>query len=142
MSEVMKDRRSIRKYKNEPLSDDMLSTLLETVQCTQSWNNTQCWELVVIDDPDIKKTVQGTVPSLNPAYNAIVDASVLIVLCGKLKTSGYIDGKAASKLGDWFMYDLGLATQNLCNCAHDLGLGTVVVGWFDHDQVKKIIKLP
>jgi nitroreductase len=142
MLEVMKDRRSIRKYKKEPLSDDTLTRVLEAVQCTQSWKNTQCWELVVIDDPDIRKAVQEAVPSLNPAHNAIVDASVLIVLCGKVNYSGCTNGKPDTKLGDWYMYDLGLATQNLCNCAHELGLGTVVVGWFEHDKVKKVIELP
>ncbi len=40
------------------------------------------------------------------------------------------------------MFDLGLATQNLCLMAHDLGLGTVIVGLFDHDGAKQILNVP
>jgi nitroreductase len=40
------------------------------------------------------------------------------------------------------MYDLGIATQNLCLAAHTLGLGTVIVGLFDHEKAGRIINLP
>ncbi|MGB5882552.1 MAG: nitroreductase family protein, partial [Desulfobulbales bacterium] len=59
-----------------------------------------------------------------------------------LKKSGYYNDEYPTKFGDWFMYDLGLATQNLCLAAHDSGLATVIVGLFDQDKVGKIIKLP
>ena len=39
------------------------------------------------------------------------------------------------------MFDLGLATQNICLMVHNLGLGTVVVGMFDHDRARKVLKL-
>ena len=39
------------------------------------------------------------------------------------------------------MFDLGIATQNICLTAHDLGLGTVVVGMFDHDRAKEVLKV-
>jgi nitroreductase len=45
-------------------------------------------------------------------------------------------------LGDWFMFDLGVATQNLCLAAHHLNLGTVIVGRFDQDKAKGILGLP
>lgn len=142
ISTIMKDRRSIRKYKKEQISDQMVKHLLESVQCSQSWNNSQCWELVLVEAPSTKKSIQKAVPSQNPAFHAIADAPLLIVLCAKQGVSGQLNGTLISKPGDWFMFDAGLATQNLCNCAHDLGLGTVVVGWLDHDEVKNIIGLP
>jgi nitroreductase len=40
------------------------------------------------------------------------------------------------------MCDLGLATQNLCLMAHDLGLGTVIVGLFDHERAKQVLNTP
>ena len=50
--------------------------------------------------------------------------------------------QVTTKFGDWFLFDLGIATQSLCLAAHDLGLGTVVVGLFDHDKAAEILKLP
>ena len=40
------------------------------------------------------------------------------------------------------MFDTGLATQNLCLAAHDLGLGTVIVGLFDHKKAEEILGVP
>ena len=40
------------------------------------------------------------------------------------------------------MFDLGLAVQNLCLKAHELGLGTVIVGLMDHEKCKEILSLP
>jgi len=43
---------------------------------------------------------------------------------------------------DWFMFDLGLATQTLCLSAQSQGLGTVIIGLFNHDKVKEILFVP
>ena len=40
------------------------------------------------------------------------------------------------------MFDTGLAMQNLCLAAHALGLGTVIIGMFDHKGVEKILGVP
>ena len=40
------------------------------------------------------------------------------------------------------MFDLGMAVQTLCLKAHELGLGTVVVGLMDHEACKKVLAVP
>jgi nitroreductase len=111
--DILKDRRSIRKYKPENISDDHMNQLLEAVQCTQSWANSQVWELVIVKDPEAKLKLRETVPGQNPGSVAVEKAPVVFALCGKTNTSGFINGEPGSKHGDWMMYDLGLATQNL-----------------------------
>jgi nitroreductase len=39
------------------------------------------------------------------------------------------------------MFDTGIAMQNLCLTAHSLGLGTVVVGMFDHKKAESMLGL-
>jgi nitroreductase len=39
------------------------------------------------------------------------------------------------------MFDTGLAMQTLCLTAYSLGLGTVVVGMFDHKKAESILRL-
>ena len=145
MSDIMENilgRRSIRRYQEKDIPKELLNKLLEAARWAPSWANSQCWEFVVVKDNEIKKKIQATVSSRNPSSLAIVNAPVLLVVCGQLKKSGFYNDNFPTKFGDWFMYDLGLATQNLCLTAHDSGLGTVIVGLFDHDEVGKIIKLP
>jgi len=139
---IVKSRRSVRRYQDKDIPEEILNKLLEAARWAPSWANTQCWNFVVVKDMDIKKKIQAAMSSRNPSSLAVVKAPVLLVVCGRLKKSGYYNDQYPTKFGDWFMYDLGLATQNLCLAAHDSGLGTVIVGLFDHDKVGQIIKLP
>ncbi len=142
LMDIIQNRRSIRRYQEKAIPDDILDKLLEAARWAPSWANTQCWHFVVVKDNEIKKKIQETVTPRNPSLLAIVNAPVLLVVCGQLKKAGYYDDRYPTKFGDWFMHDLGLATQNLCLAAHDSGLGTVIVGLFDQDKVGKIVKLP
>jgi len=146
MSDLMdsiKERRSIRKYEQRPVPETELRQVLEAIRWAPSWANTQCWEVLVVQDPEMKEKLQGTVPPKgNPAYGAVGQAPVVLVMCAKTKVSGYYKGAASTHLGDWMMYDLGLATQNLCLTAHHLGLGTVIMGVFDHAGARDLLKVP
>ena len=145
MSDVMqaiRERRSIRQYQAKALPDEALSDVLDAVRWAPSWANTQCWEVVVVRDAAVKEALQQTLPEGNPSFAAIVDAPVVLALCAKLARSGYFKGSAAGKLGDWFLFDLGIATQNIALAAHAHGLATVVVGLLDHDKAKAVLKVP
>ncbi len=139
---VLKGRRSVRNYQNQAVPEEVLNLILEAVQWSPSWANTQCWEVVVVKDPEIKRRLQETLSQGNPATRAMVEAPVVLVLCGKQGVSGFYKGQVTTKLGDWFMYDLGLATQSLCLAAWNLGLGTVVVGLFDHNLAAAVLGVP
>lgn len=139
---IIHGRRSIRRYANREIPQQTLERVLEAARWSPSWANTQCWELVLITDHELKGEVQGTLSPRNPSFKAIADAPVLVALCGKLKSSGYYNGEAPTKFGDWFMFDLGIMCQTICLAAHGVGLGTVVVGLFDQDKAAKIIGLP
>jgi nitroreductase len=141
--EIILGRRSIRRYQEKDIPNEVLDDVLEAARWAPSWANVQPWEFVVVKDKSIKEQIQKNVPSRNPSSLAIVNAPVLLVVCGQLKKSGCYDDQYPTKFGsDWFMYDLGLATQNLCLAAHASGLGTVIVGLFDHDRVGEVINLP
>jgi len=138
---IIQSRRSIRRYQDKPIPDDLLHKLFQAARWAPSWANTQCWHFVVVKDMERKKKIQAAVSPRNPSYLALVNAPVLLVVCGQLKRSGFYNDQYPTKFGDWFMYDLGLATQNLCLAAHDSGLGTAIVGLFEHDRVAEIVKL-
>ena len=87
-TEVIKDRRSIRKYEEKDIPDEILNQVLESVRWSPSWANTQCWEVIVIKDQAVREKLQATIAPKNPATKAIVSAPVLLALCGKLEASG------------------------------------------------------
>jgi nitroreductase len=140
--EAIHKRRSIRKYKPDPVSEEALQRIMEAVRWSPSWANTQCWEFVVVRDPKVKSEILKTVPETNRVHSAMVEAPVILILCGKKGISGFKKGEVTTIKGDWLMFDTGIAMQNLCLAAYSLGLGTVVVGMFDHKKAEEILGVP
>ncbi len=139
---IVKERRSIRKYEDRDVPEDILNQVLEAVQWSPSWANTQCWDIVVVRDQALKEKLQQTIAPKNPATKAVTNAPVLLVVCGKKESAGYYKDVAVTKFGDWMMFDLGIATQSICLTAQANGLGTVIVGMFFHDKAADILNLP
>ncbi len=140
--DLIKSRRSVRNFEAKAVPENVLQSILESVQWSQSWANTQCWEIIVVTDLNQKAKLQGAVPKANPAHKSVADAPVVLALCAKKESSGYYKGVVTTKFGDWLLFDMGLAAQNISLTAHALGLGTVIIGLFDHDQAKAILGVP
>ena len=142
LKEAIKTRRSIRHYKSDDVSNDLIKEIFEYVKFSPSWANTQCWEFVVVRDKNTIKKLAKTMPEKNPATKAVLQAPVLIVQLAKKGFAGFKKGEAVTEKGDWYMYDSGIAMQTLCLVAHDLGLGTVIIGYFDSKKAKEILDVP
>ncbi len=137
--ETVKGRRSVRKYQDKAISAQTLEELFEAMRWSPSWANTQCWEVIVVRDSETKVRLADTLAKTNPAQRAVAQAPVVLAFAARLKSSGYYKGKMSTKLGDWFMFDTGIVTQTLCLAAHNLGLGTVIVGMLDHDKAGEVL---
>jgi nitroreductase len=143
--DIVRSRRSIRKYQNREVPAEFLDEILEAVRWTPSGGNIQPWEVIVVRDPETKKALQETMQGYNPARNSATGAPLLLVFCGKVKIPDTYkkDKDIRTKFGDWwFMFHLGSAAQSLALAAHALGLGTVMIGYFDHDKAKEILEVP
>lgn len=150
--EAIRNRRSIRRYKTDPLDDKTVQTILEAAHWAPSWGNMQCWRFIVVRNPEIKSQVADTLTRIkidnelveNAATRAMKQAPVLIVLCAEMNKAGCrTDGTPVTDKGDyWYMFDIALAMENLALAAHALGLGTVIVGGFDAPKVAKILGVP
>ncbi len=140
--QAIKERRSIRKFKTDPVSEDIVNSVLEAGRWAPSWANTQCSRFVVVRDAEIKASLAETLSKGNPAGDAIRNAPVTIAICGELNKSGYYKGGASTDKGDWYMFDTALAAQNIMLAAHALGLGTVPLGLFSASKAAQILGVP
>ena len=139
--EAIKTRRSIRRYKTTRVNNKTIELILEAARWAPSWSNTQCWKFVVVRDSHIKAKLADTLGE-NPATDAIRSAPVVIVACAELGKAGYKQGELTTDKGDWYMFDVALAMQNLVLAAHSVGMGTVYVGLFDAKKVAAILGVP
>jgi nitroreductase len=139
---AIQTRRSVRHYKADLVKDADLMMVLEAARWAPSWANTQCWRFVIVRDPVTKASLAGTLNPGNPATAAITEAPIVVAACAVLGRAGYKRGEACTDKGDWFMFDVALAMQNLALAAHSLGLGTVHVGLVDARKAADILHLP
>jgi len=65
--DIVKGRRSIRKYQEKDIPEQVLEEILESVRWSPSWANTQCWEVIVVKDAEKKGELAETLGRTNPA---------------------------------------------------------------------------
>jgi nitroreductase len=113
--DALLDRRSIRKYKNTPLPEEFLYTILKAGMYSPSAANTQPWEFILIQ----KRETLEKIGNLHPHFGMAREAAAGIVVCGNLNLEKYP--------GFW-MQDCAACTQNMLLAIHGLGLGGVWCG--------------
>ena len=128
--DVIKNRRSIRRYKPDPVSKDDIEYVLEAARLAPSWANSQCWKFIVVTDQDIKADLAKT------GNGWIAGAPAIIVACA--------DPSKPGTKGDqeYYMLDVGIAMEHLILAACDIGLGTCWIGAFDEEKAKKVLGVP
>jgi len=142
LDEAIFGRRSVRKFTDRYVTDEEIRAMIDAARWAPSWANTQVWEFIVVRDRALMEKIAGTYVDKNPATRATLSASALIVACARDGVSGCYDGKDVTSIQKWYMFDLGMAVENLCLKAHAMGLGTVVAGYMDHQACKKILEVP
>lgn len=143
--ECIKTRRSVRKFKEDIVEHATVEKIIEAASLSPSWKNTQIVRYNIVEDKKILEEIANNcVLDFEFNQKTISRAPELVVVSMIEKRCGYErDGSySTSKEDRWEMFDAGIATQTFCLAAHDLGVGTVILGIFDEDKVAKAISLP
>ena len=134
--QVIRDRRSIRKYKDTPVEREKIGQLLDAARLAPSWKNMQCWRFLVLDGPETREALLAAFPDDNPGKRAIASAPVVIVVCADPTESGVENGI------EYYVADTAIAFEHLCLAAHALGLGSCWMGLFDEDVIRSALAIP
>jgi len=140
--EIVKKRRSVRKFSGRPVEREKIELCLEAARLAPSACNAQPWRFLVFDDPEKKKAIcRAACSGIYRVSNFISSAPVVIAaLSTRGKTLPNLAGRFQGK--HYPLIDLGIAGEHLVLQAAELGLGTCWVGWFNDPAVKKLLGLP
>ncbi|TIH13076.1 nitroreductase family protein [Marinifilum sp. JC120] len=131
--EAIHSRRSIRKYEDKPVSEEIVKEILGAAMMAPSAGNAQPWQFVVVDDREKLETVSA----INKYAAMAKNAPMGILVCADLSLEKYP--------GYWSQ-DCAAAMQNLLLAAHAKGLGAVWTGIHPEKErvegFKKLFNLP
>ena len=124
--EAILSRRSIRRYTNDPVSDEQIENLLQAAMAAPSAHNEQPWHFIVIKD----RQILNQIPKFHPYAQMLKNAPVGICVCADLEL------EKDKGLGYWIQ-DCSAATENVLIAANTMGLGTCWLGVHPRDERKE-----
>jgi len=134
--EAIKGRRSIRAFKNQDVSEEIVKKLIEAATWAPSAGNIQPWEFIVIRKPEIKRRLAEA--ALDQSF--IEEAPLVIGVCANENRSFEGYGTRGKTL--YCIQDTAAAIQNILLTAHSLGLGACWIGSFNEDEAKEAVNAP
>lgn len=142
--DCIKERRSIRKFKADPVDHALLSEIVETASYAPSWKHTQIARYIAVEG-DLKNKIAAQCTDAYPRNGEIIaQAPMLIAVTFLTGRSGFErDGSFSTSKGSfWQSYDAGIATQTFYLAAWDKGIGSVIMGIFDEAKAARLLNLP
>lgn len=133
--EAIRERRSIRRFKDSAVGKDVIEELLNAAQMAPSAGNLQARDFIVISDRIIKRKL--TEAALNQPF--IEEAPIVIVGVANIERSAR---KYRSRGELYAIQDITATLMNLLLAAHSRGLATCWVGAFDGYAVSELLRLP
>ncbi len=113
--ELIKSRRSIRRFSPTPIAKEMVEAILEAAMSAPSAVNKQPWHFLVIERRDLLDRI----PEIHPHAKMVKEATLAILVIGD-PTLEHAPG--------YHLLDCAAAVQNALLAAHSMGLGAVWVG--------------
>ena len=140
--QLVRGRRSIRRYLPRPVEREKILTCLEAARLAPSAENAQPWRFVVIDDPELKaRFSRAAFSGIYASTKFAAAAPVLILILAKLDFVAHRLGKQVQKI-PFFLIDVGIAGEHIVLQAEELGIGTCWIGWFHMRKARKVLNIP
>lgn len=137
-------RRSIRKYKDEAVSDADILRLIESARLAPSGSNTQPWHFIVVKD----KCVKQRIAEVSHNQKWMVAAPVFIVCIADIRSRVkeesklVLDENSSEEEVKQIIRDTSIATEHILLTAASLGLGSCWVAWFTQNEIRPVLNIP
>ncbi len=131
---VIKERRSIREYKPDPIPDDVLKRVLNAARLAPSAKNIQPWRFIVVKDEKLRHIL------VEACHYQEFIAQAPVIICGVA-----LEKEAYAEMGEYlnsYPVDLAIALDHLILAATNEGLGTCWIGSFNEEKVKRVLGIP
>ncbi len=116
---VIMSRRSIRNYKQIPVSRDTMQVILKAGINAPNGQNRQSWEIRVVDNPDTMSEIKAAMSAANPDVPMAGDS---------FRNAPVVAFIAADTSYDFSLLDCGMLSENMVLSAWSMGVGSICLG--------------
>ncbi|MCX5751719.1 MAG: nitroreductase family protein [Candidatus Saganbacteria bacterium] len=141
--DIIKERFSVRQYKDQPIEDEKLNLILEAARLAPSASNSQPWHFYVVRDKNKIKALGEKMPiGSQVIINSFISQApiVIVATAGPISILHKVVAFIVNKR--WFYLDVAIALEHMVLTAWELGIGSCWIGWFDEKKIKKLIDIP
>ena len=132
--DIIRQRRSVRVYRRDPIPEESLFRVLEAARLAPSGKNLQPWKFILVQDNELKRKLAKA----SNSQDFIADAPLVLVACG-------FPGECYRSMGRYMKswpVDVTIALEHLILQAQEEGLGTCWIGSFEEEEVKSLLSVP
>jgi nitroreductase len=140
--ELIISRQSDRKYSDRNIEKDKLDRIVEAGRMAPSACNAQPWKFIIVNDPELVLKVADAASAKLIGMNSFVAQAPVIIVIVREKSNMSSKVGATIKNKDYSLFDIGIATENICLQAKAEGIGSCIIGWFDEKMIRKLLEIP
>lgn len=129
--EAIKERRSVRRYQERPVPDEILQEILEAVRLAPSASNRQDWHFVIVKDGEQRRKLAEA------AGQPFVGTAPVVIAGLSLNPERIMSCEVPA-----YAVDLAIAMSNITLVAAARGLGTCWIGAFSQKKAQEILGVP
>lgn len=139
--DLIKTRQSDRKYLDKPVEKEKIERCLEAARLAPSASNSQPWEFIVVQEPNMKEKVAHATYSNLISFNRFVPSAPVVVVLNSWRPGLSINLGGILKNRQFNLIDAGIVAEHFCLQATEEGLGTCMLGWFDTRKIMKLLDI-
>lgn len=144
MLDNIKNRRSIRKYKNTEVSDDKIVSVIESARIAPSGSNTQPWKYIIVKSKSARELIANCANHQAWMTSAPVHIVAVADISSRIKNAPSISIDEDTCLFEvkQIIRDTAFSIENILLEAVSQGLGTCVVADFRQESIRPILNIP
>lgn len=134
--EIIKQRRTIRRFKQDPIPEEVLRDLVDCARLAPSASNMQPLEYVVVTEKEVCEKVfenlswAGYIAPKGTPKEGEKPTAYIVVLVNK------------SRATRWIGHDIGAAFENILLTAWGLGIGSCVIASVKRENIRELLNVP
>ena len=135
--DIIYRRRSIRRFKQKPISIDILKKLIDFARVAPMARNIQGLEFIIVQKPEIREELfpllrwASSLPEdqRTPEEGRKPTVYIIVLVNTKIKNS-------------YYDFDVGAAVENILLGAVNFGVGCCWMGAIDREKIRELLKIP